>query len=271
LGTKSSALREKAKFVRSELLKMIHHAGAGHTGGALSSVDILVSLFYGVMKYDPECFREQRHDRFVLSKGHSCEAYYVILSDLGFFPKEELSTFMRYQSRLMGHPHPKIPGVEVATGSLGHGLSIAAGMALAGKIDGSARRVFCLLGDGELSEGSVWEAANAASHYKLDNLVGIIDYNGLQIAGAVEKVMNPQPLDERWKAFGWEVVVLDGHDPDELVRTFGNAPFVEGKPTMVIARTVKGKGVSFMENKAEWHHRVPTQEELAKALEEITA
>lgn len=262
-------LEAKANEVRRELLEMIYHAGAGHIGGSLSSVEILVSLFYGTIDYNPEVYKRLDRDRFVLSKGHSCEAYYVILSDLGFFPKEELCTFMQYQSRLMGHPHPKIPGVDVATGSLGHGLSISVGMALSGKMQGFRSRVYCLLGDGELSEGSIWEAASAASHYELDNLVAIVDNNGLQISGRVDEVMSPYPLRERWEAFGWSVQEVDGHSIGDLLEVLSRTPLERSKPTLIIARTIKSKGVSFMENKVEWHHRVPTEEEFHKALDEL--
>lgn len=262
-------LEAKANQVRRELIEMIYHAGAGHIGGALSSVEVLVSLFYSTLEYNPEVYGRLDRDRFVLSKGHSCEAYYVILSDLGFFPQEELRSFMRYKSRLMGHPHPKIPGVDVATGSLGHGLSISVGMALSGKKQGFKSKVYCLLGDGELSEGSVWEAASAASHYGLSNLIAIVDNNGLQISGRVDEVMNPYPLRERWEAFGWNVQEVDGHSLQELLEVFSRVPVERAKPTVVIAHTIKGKGISFMENQVQWHHRVPTEEEFRQALQEL--
>lgn len=262
-------LKRKAARIRSELVQLIHRAGGGHIGGALSTVDLLVALFYGVMHLDPQTPRLPDRDRFILSKGHSCEAYYAILADLGFITREELTTYQCYGSRLMGHPHPKIPGVEAATGSLGHGLGLSAGMALAARMDGLPYRVFCLLGDGELGEGSVWEAAMFAAHYKLDNLVCIIDRNGLQISGRTEEILGLEPLAARWEAFGWYVREIDGHEMEEIVDALRAAPFASGTPSLIIARTVKGKGVSFMEGDRYWHHRVPDADQTARALAEL--
>lgn len=260
-------LQEKADYVRLELLNLVYRARGGHIGGALSTVDLLVVLFYEVLRFRPEDPLWPERDRFVLSKGHCCEGYYVILADRGFFSKDELASFLKFQSRLAGHPHPKIPGVEVATGSLGHGLSVSLGMALAGKRDQKTYRVYTMLGDGELAEGSVWEAAMAAPHFQLDNLTCIIDANGLQISGPTDRVMKSEPLKDRWASFGWTVREIDGHDFSQI-RTALTQPPVEKKPTLVIARTVKGKGFSLIENKVQWHHKVPTDEEYAALVKE---
>lgn len=258
-------LRRKAAQIRRDLLTMIHNAKAGHTGGALSSTDILVALYYGVLRVDPKNPKWDARDFFVLSKGHSVEGYLCILADLGFFDKAELSTFCQFKTRLIGHPNVKTPGVEMNTGALGHGLPVSVGMAKGLKMSSRANRVYALMGDGELAEGSIWEAAMAASHYKLDNLTAIIDRNRLQISGDTETVMAHEPLAERWKAFGWHVVELDGHDMDALSEEFKKAP-PAGKPRMVIARTTKGRGVKEMENVPKWHHGVPDEELFASAL-----
>ena len=254
-----------------DLLEMICEAGGGHTGGSLSSVDILVALHYGVMRIDPLNPKWADRDRFILSKGHSVEGYYTILADLGFFPKEELKTFSKYRSRLIGHPTVKVPGIEMNTGALGHGLPVAVGMAIAGKMDEKDYKVYVLMGDGEQAEGSIWEAAMAAGHYRLDNLVGIIDRNRLQISGNTENIMKLEDLKDKWSAFGWEVLEADGHDIEKLVDTFKSLPLKEGKPHLVLANTIKGKGVSFMENAAKWHHGVPNKEQLEQALKELEA
>ncbi|WP_163536292.1 transketolase [Gracilibacillus sp. YIM 98692] len=263
-------LKRKATEIRKDLLKMIYEAGTGHTGSSLSNTDILTALYYGVMRIDPENPDWEDRDRYVQSKGHAVESYWAVLADKGFFPKDELSTFSQFGSRLIGHPNNKVPGVEMNTGALGHGLSISVGMALAGKKDNKSYKVYTLMGDGEQAEGSVWEAAMAASQYKLDNLVGIIDHNRLQITGSTADVMSNEPLDEKWRSFGWEVVEVDGNDVVELVNTFKKAPYVSGKPTMVLANTVKGKGISLAENEAGWHHRVPKKEEYEQAMDELT-
>ncbi|UUZ85089.1 transketolase [Paenibacillus sp. P26] len=267
----NTELKAKAVQIRMDLLKMIHGAKTGHTGGSLSNTDILTALYYRVMNIDPSRPKWEDRDRFIASKGHSVESLWCILADLGFFPKEELQTFSRFGTRLIGHPNNKVPGIEMNTGALGHGLAISVGMALAAKRDGRSYRVFCLMGDGEQAEGSVWEAAMAGAHYKLDNLVGIVDRNRLQISGSTEDVMGLEPLEEKWAAFGWHVVSINGNDIDALVGSFEAVPEISGKPTLVMANTVKGRGVSFAENVPHWHHHVPNDAELEKALAELAA
>ncbi len=263
-------LQQKAAERRRDLLKLIYEAKTGHTGGALSSIDILVVLYYEMLRIDPANPAWEDRDRFILSKGHSVEGYYTILADRGYFPKEELKTFSKFQSRFIGHPTVKVPGIEMNTGALGHGLSAAVGMALAGKMDRKQYRVYVLMGDGEQAEGSVWEAAMAAGHYRLDNLVGIIDRNRLQISGATEKVMRLESLSDKWSSFGWETFTIDGNDIGQLMEVFKKIPTAPGKPHLVIANTVKGKGVSFMENVAKWHHGVPSPEQYELAVKELT-
>lgn len=265
----NTALQKKAAQIRADVVKMIYKSGAGHIGGSLSAVDILVALFYEVMNYQVDDPAWPLRDRFILSKGHSCEGYYAILADRGFFDKKELDNYQKCNALLSGHPHHKIAGVEMATGSLGHGPSLAVGMALAGKMDHQAHKVYCLTGDGELAEGSIWEAAMAAAQYKLDNLVCIIDDNGLQISGPTRTVMNMEPLAERWRSFGWSVREINGHSFDELIDVFNKVPFEKGKPSLIIAHTVKGKGISFMEGNYGWHHRVPKGDEYQQALKEL--
>ena len=262
-------LKNKAIQIRKELLQMIYDAKTGHTGGSLSSVDILVALYYEIMKIDPKNPKWESRDRFVLSKGHSVEGYYTILADSGFFPKDELKYFCKFNSRLIGHPSVKIPGVEMNTGALGHGLSVAVGMALAGKMDKKNYKVYVLMGDGELAEGSIWEGAMAAGHYKLDNLIGIIDRNHLQISGNTENIMSLENLKEKWNSFGWNVLVEDGNNIKKMIDIFKKIPIVKEKPHLIIANTVKGKGVSFIENDAKWHHKVPNIEQLERAMKEL--
>lgn len=264
-------LKAKAAQIRMDLLNMIHTAKTGHTGGSLSNTDILTALYYRVMKLDPANPKWEERDRFIASKGHSVESLWSILADLGFFPKEELLTYSQFGTRLIGHPNNKVPGIEMNTGALGHGLPIAVGMALAAKRDQKSYRVFCLMGDGEQAEGSNWEAAMAGAHYKLDNLVGIIDRNRLQISGTTEEVMGLEPLEDKWAAFGWNVVSIDGNDMAALVEALEAVPSVQGKPTLLMANTVKGKGVSFAENVPHWHHHVPNEAELELALSELAA
>lgn len=266
-----TALKVKAAQIRMDLLRMIHHAKTGHTGGSLSNTDILTALYYRVMNIDPANPKLPERDRFIASKGHSVESLWCILADLGFFPKQELDTFSQFGTRLIGHPNNKVPGIEMNTGALGHGLAISVGMALASKRDNERYRVFCLMGDGEQAEGSVWEAAMAGAHYKLDNLIAIIDRNRLQISGSTEDVMGLEPLEEKWASFGWHVVSINGNDMEQLLEAFEAVPFVNDKPTLIMANTVKGKGVSFAENAAHWHHRVPNDEELKQALAELSA
>jgi transketolase len=253
-----------AQLRRADAITMIHRAGGGHTGGALSCLDILSVLYYGVMRIKPEDPLWPDRDRFLLSKGHSVEGYLALLADRGFFPKEELRTFSQPGSRLIGHPSNKVPGVELCTGALGHGLSAGVGMALGAKRLHKDLRVFVVMGDGELAEGSVWEAAMAGAHYKLDNLYAIIDRNGLQISGPTEEVMAHGNLFAKWRSFGWDVTEVDGHDVEKLLGYFHNAK-QEGLPHCLIAHTVKAKGLPFAENKAEWHHKVPTDQQLAQA------
>jgi transketolase len=261
-------LQLKAVQLRRRLLEIIVHAGAGHTGGGLSCVDILNVLYNRVLNVSPETFADPIRDRYVQSKGHSVEALYAVLADRGFFPGADLDTVCHYQSHYVGHPTRHIPGIEMNTGALGHGLPICIGMALAAKMDNAPYRVFTLLGDGELAEGSNWEAALAAAHHKLDNLVAILDHNTLQITGHTREVMCNEPLEDKWRAFGWTVRCINGHDYAELTRALTDPP-EPGKPAILIANTIKGKGVSFMENVAKWHHGVPSEAELKQALEEL--
>ncbi|MBP2070952.1 transketolase [Thermoanaerobacterium butyriciformans] len=263
-------LKIKATQIRLDLINMIYESKSGHIGGSLSSADILTVLYYNVMNIDPNNPNWEERDRFILSKGHSVEAYYSVLADKGYFPKEELKTYCKFGTRLIGHPNNKIPGIEMNTGALGHGLSIAVGMALGAKMDNKSFRVFTLMGDGELAEGSNWEAAMAASHYKLNNLIGIVDRNKLQISGNTEEVMSLEPLEDKWKSFGWDVLTTDGNDIEKLIDTFNAAiASANDKPKLILAYTTKGKGVKFIENKANWHHRVPTEEEYKAAISEL--
>lgn len=261
-------LRAIAVQRRIDLLTMIYEAGGGHTGGALSCADILVALHYAVLRLDPNNPKWPDRDRFILSKGHSVEGYYAILADLGFFPREELKTFSRYGSRLIGHPSVKVPGVEMNTGALGHGLPVAVGMALAARMDSRDYRVYVLMGDGEQAEGSVWEAAMAAAHYKLDSLTAIVDRNRLQISGCTEDVMALESLGNKWAAFGWDVREADGHDMAALLDVFRSPPR-QGRPKLVLANTVKGCGVSYMQDVAKWHHGVPNNDEYRQAIGEL--
>ncbi|MEZ2719107.1 transketolase [Niallia circulans] len=263
-------LERKAAEIRMSVIDMVYEAGTGHTGSSLSNTDILTVLYYEVMKNDPANPNWEERDRYIQSKGHAVESYWAVLADKGYFPKEELKTFSKFNTRLIGHPNNKVPGVEMNTGALGHGLSISVGMALAAKMDHKDYRVFTLMGDGELAEGSVWEAAMAASQYKLDNLVGIVDRNRLQITGSTDDVMSNEPLDKKWESFGWDVIEVDGNDIAELVQVFHSIPKTEGKPTIILANTIKGKGISFAENEAGWHHHVPSQEEYELAMKELS-
>ncbi len=263
------ALALKSIHLRRRTLEAIYNAGAGHTGGGLSCLDILNVLYNRVLDVSPETFGSPARDRYVQSKGHCVEALYAVLADRGFFPESDLKTLCHYQSHYVGHPTRHIPGIEMNTGALGHGLPICVGMALAGKMDSAHYRVFTLLGDGELAEGSNWEGGLAAAHYKLDNLVAILDHNTLQISGHTRDVMSNEPLDEKWRAFGWEVRSVNGHDYAALTQALTEPS--PGKPVFIIANTVKGKGVSFMENVAKWHHGVPSEAELKQALAELDA
>ena len=262
-------LQQKSLGYRKKILQYIFKANAGHTGGSLSCVDILNVLYNNVLNVAPDTFTNPDRDRYIQSKGHCVEALFVVLADKGFFPESDLETLCQYRSHYIGHPTRKVHGVEQNTGALGHGLPISVGTALAAKLDGKSYRVFTLLGDGELPEGSNWEAALTASHYKLDNLCAIIDHNKLQISGSTADVCNTDPIDQKFESFGWAVKHVDGHDFKALNETFQSMPFAEGKPNLVIAHTVKGKGISYMENQLKWHHGVPTKEEFAIAQKEL--
>jgi len=263
-----SEMARKSLLYRRRMLEIIKHAGAGHTGGGLSSIDILNVLYNRVLKVSPEALDDPRRDRYIQSKGHCVEALYVVLADKGFIPPSDLETLCAYRSHFVGHPTRKVPGIEHNTGALGHGLSVCAGLALGARLDSQPFRVFTLLGDGELAEGSNWEAAMMAAHYGLDNLTAIVDCNGLQITGATRDVCSNEPLDAKFAAFGWHVKSVDGHDLDALEQAL-TAPPVRGKPTAVIAKTIKGRGVSFMEGAVRWHHGVPTDDEYTRAVAEL--
>lgn len=263
-------LTTMARRLRRHIIGMIAAAGSGHPGGSLSAVEIITSLYFEVMRLDPGRPDWPERDRFVLSKGHAAPALYAALAERGFFPVEKLNTLRKLGSPLQGHPDSKsLPGVEVSTGSLGHGLTVANGLALAGRLDGLNYQVYVLLGDGELQEGMVWEGAMAAAHYHLDNLTAIIDHNHLQIDGRVEEVMSPEPVAEKFQAFGWEAKTINGHDFGQILTALNWAREVKGKPAVIIAETIKGKGVSFMENHAGWHGKAPRPEEAERALAEI--
>jgi transketolase len=263
------ALKEKARWFRKEILEMITEAGSGHPGGSLSAVELLISLYFCKMRHRPEEPAWPLRDRFIMSKGHASPALYVTLANCGYFPKEELKTFRKLGSRLQGHVHVGVPGVELSTGSLGQGLSVANGIALGAKMRKVSFKVFCLLGDGEIQEGQVWEAAMTASHHKLDNMCAILDYNKVQENGPVAEIKGEEPQADRWRSFGWHVFEVNGHNFEEILRALDEFDKVEGKPTFIIAHTVKGKGVSFMEGQAAWHGKAPSREQLRQALEEL--
>lgn len=262
-------LKKKAIEIRKDILKMLMLAGSGHTGGSLSIVEILLALYYYKLKNDPKRPGWPERDRFLLSKGHGCPALYAVLADKGYFDKEQLWTLRKLGSKLQGHPQIGLEGVEISSGSLGQGLSIANGMALAARLDKSPIRVFCLMGDGETNEGQVWEAAMTASHYKLDNVCAIIDFNKLQIDGFCCEVMDLGAFKHKWESFGWGVIEADGHDVSSIMDALDKAEQVKGRPTVIIADTIKGKGVSFVENKAEWHGIAPKKEEYERAVSEL--
>jgi len=270
LITDPKLLFEKSYEIRRHNMKTIVMARLGHTGGDLSVTDILTTLYFGVLNIDPENPTDPERDRLILSKGHCSGAFYTVLAYRGFFPIEELDTYEQALSRLNGHPsNTKLPGIETSTGPLGHGLPFGVGTAIAAKMDKSPRRVFVITGDGELQEGSNWEAAMSAAHHKLDNLTVIIDRNGLQQGDYTESTNRLEPLADKWRAFGWEVVEVDGHDHAALLDLFQRVPLQPGKPTCFLAHTHKGQGVSFVKDQVGWHHRVMTQEELAQALVEL--
>jgi transketolase len=258
-----------AREVRKDILKMTSAVSSGHPGGSMSATDILVVLYYYKMKHNPLQPDWRERDRFILSKGHVCPALYSILARTGYFPMEKLSEFRRLKGLLQGHPTIDIPGVEMSTGSLGHGIGVAVGTALALKLDKIDAKVYCMVGDGEVQEGSVWEAVMSASHYNLDNLCVILDNNNLQIDGPVDEVMSIYPIMEKWKAFGWHAIEINGHELEEIRKALDEADEVKFKPTVIIAKTVKGKGVSFMENRPEWHGKALPKDLLKEALREL--
>jgi transketolase len=263
-------LSKQANLIRRRSLQMVHRAGLGHPGGDLSAADILSVLYFGVLRIDPKDPTASGRDRFVMSKGHCSGAFYSVLTAAGFFPLEELENYMQPLSPLNGHPdRNKVPGVEANTGALGHGLPVGVGAALAAKMDGAAWRTYVLVGDGELQEGSNWEAAMLAAHHGLENLTVIVDRNRLQQGDATESTTRLEPLPAKWRAFGWAVAEVDGHDHAALLSVFRGLPIEAGKPSCVIAHTHKGKGVSFMEDRVEWHHRAPSGQELERALREL--
>jgi len=269
MKNKISVLKEKANLVRKLIVEMLAEAGSGHPGGSLSSTEIITTLYFEVLKHNPKNPQWPQRDRFHLSKGHCCPAVYAALALSGYFPKQELMRLRKLGSLLQGHPDRKTPGIEVGSGSLGQGLSVALGMSLAGKLDQASWRVYCLIGDGESQEGNIWEAAMAAAHFKLDNLCAIIDYNRFQIDGRTEEVMSLEPLVNKWESFGWHVVECDGHNIEELLQAFNKAKSIKSKPVIIVAHTVKGKGVSFMEHVVDFHGRSPSETEKEVALKEL--
>ena len=259
-----------ANNVRKHALTAVYSAASGHPGGSLSVADVLTLLYFEVMNVDPKNPKMEDRDRFVLSKGHTAPALYGVLAEKGFIPKEDIKTFRNVNSYLQGHPDMnKVPGVDMSTGSLGQGLSAANGMAIAGKLDNKNYRVYCIMGDGEIEEGQVWEAAMASNKYKLDNLCVIVDNNNLQIDGTIEEVMSSYPIDEKFKSFGFHVINIDVHNMQEIIDASDVAKNIKGNPVCIIAKTIKGKGVSFMENKAEWHGKAPNEEQYRQAMEEL--
>ena len=263
-------LKNIARNIRKSIIEEVYSGKSGHPGGALSCADILTVLYFNQMNIDPSKDKDLGRDRFVLSKGHASAALYATLAEKGFFPKSELKNFRKMGSILQGHPDMKhIPGVDMSSGSLGQGLSVANGMALSSKMDKRGFRVYCLVGDGEIQEGQIWEAAMTSSHYKLDNLCVIVDNNGLQIDGEVSQVMSVYPIKEKFESFGFEVFEVDGNNIDELITIFQKAKTVKGKPTTIVAKTIKGKGVSYMENQVGWHGKAPNEEQYLQAIGEI--
>ncbi len=259
-----------ANNIRVSIIEGVYNAKCGHPGGSLSIADIMTYLYFEEMNIDPENPKLEGRDRFVLSKGHTAPALYATLAERGYFPKEDIKTLRKTASYLQGHPDMKgVPGVDMTTGSLGLGFSAACGMALSSKLDGSPFRVYTVIGDGESEEGQVWEAAMFAAHYKLDNLVAIVDWNGLQIDGPITEVMNPTPHDEKFRAFGWNVISIDAHDFNEIEAAFESARNTKGKPTVIIAKSTKGKGVSYMENACEWHGQAPKEDLYKVAISDL--
>lgn len=266
----TNELRTVANNVRINIIEMLAESKSGHPGGSLSIADILTVLYFDEMNINPENPKDEDRDRFVLSKGHAAPALYAVLAERGYFNKENLQTLRKFKSILQGHPDmKKTPGVDMSTGSLGQGLSVANGMAMAGKLDKKDYRVYTAIGDGELQEGQIWEAAMSSAHYKLNNLTAFVDFNGLQIDGSNEEVMNVKPIDKKFEAFGWNVLVIDGHNLEEIQDALRKAKEYKDGPTAIIAKTIKGKGVSFMENQASWHGAAPNEEQKNQALKEL--
>ena len=262
-------LKKKSLEYRKTILEIIFQSGAGHTGGSLSCIDILNVLYNSVMDISPKNFPNLDRDHFIQSKGHSVEALFTVLCDCGFYSKKDLNTLNQFNSHFIGHPTKKVPGIEHNTGALGHGLSVAVGLAICKKIDQKNNKVFSLLGDGELSEGSVWEACTTASKYNLDNLIVIVDRNDLQITGKTEDVNPIEPIDKKFKSFGFETISTNGNNISDLLYVFQHVPVKENKPTVIIAKTIKGSGVSFIENQINWHHKVPSEDEYGRAISEL--
>ena len=268
--TDVNKLEEIANIARKNIIEQVYGASSGHPGSSLSCIDILTVLYFNQMNINPQESKMENRDKLVLSKGHASPALYSILAQRGFFDKEELKEFRKLGSRLQGHPDlNKVPGVDMSAGSLGQGLSAACGMALASKLNKQNNKIYCIVGDGELQEGQIWEATMTASHYKLDNLCVIVDNNNLQIDGKVEDVMNPYPIDKKFESFGFKVFKADGHNMENLIKTFEDANIIKNQPVVIIANTIKGKGVTFMENKAEWHGKATSEEEYNLAISEL--
>lgn len=263
-------LEKIAKQIRKDVVEQVYRGKSGHPGGALSIVDMLTVLYFKEMRIDPKDPNKAVRDRLVLSKGHAVAALYATLAERGFFPKEDLLGFRTLDSNLQGHPDKnKVPGVDMSTGSLGQGLSVANGMALSAKLQNKDYRIYCMVGDGEIEEGQIWEAAMSAAQYKLDNICVLVDNNNLQIDGTIEEVMSSYPIDQKWESFGFEVIQIDGNNIEEIIHALQKAKTVKGKPTAIIAKTIKGKGVSFMENKVEWHGKALNEEEYKLAMQEL--
>ena len=268
--TDINLLKEKAKLLRRDVIMQVHAASSGHPGGSLSAADVVTALFYNIMNQDPQNPEMIERDRFILSKGHCCPILYAALARTGYFDAEELKSFRRINSRLQGHPAKcDLPFVETSSGPLGQGLSVSVGIALGHRLNNNSATVFCMLGDGELDEGQVWEAILTAAHYRLDNLIAIVDYNRLQIDGFNEQVKNLEPLADKWRAFNWRVIDIDGHKMDEILMALNEAKLHDKGPVVIIARTIKGKGVSFMENQAEWHGKAPDDDQAEQAWREL--
>ncbi len=264
------SMEERAKVIRRHIVRMLARAGSGHPGSSLSTVDLLVALFYNKLKHNPQQPAWPDRDRFVMSKGHGCPALYAVLAEMGYFGIDKLDTLRQFGSILQGHPCMKTtPGIEISGGSLGQGLSVGLGISLAAKLDKKDYRTYVMLGDGEIEEGQVWEAAMAASHFKADNLCAIIDQNGLQIDGFIHEIMSSYPIPDKWRGFGWHVIEINGHDYKAILSAYDEAEKIKGRPTVIVAKTIKGKGVSFMENQVDWHGKAPSKDEAERALAEL--